>query len=69
MDQESLAKIQQIVGAATEALRTDIAEIKRHTDDATEALRADIADAKRYTSFIFTQPLTSANTTDSLFVP
>lgn len=25
MDQESLAQIQQIVGAATEALRTDIA--------------------------------------------
>lgn len=31
MDQESLAYIQQIVGAATEALRTEIIEVKRHT--------------------------------------
>lgn len=46
MDRESLAQIQQIVGAATEVLRTDIAGVKRHTDVVTEALRADIADAK-----------------------
>lgn len=52
MDQESLAQIQQIVGAATEALRTDIAGVKRHTDIATEALRADIADAKRHTGVL-----------------
>ena len=39
MDQELLAKIQQIVGAATEALRTDIVGVKRHTDVVTEALR------------------------------
>lgn len=48
MDQESLAQIQQIVGAATEALRTDIAGVKRHTDVATEALRVDIGEAKRH---------------------
>ena len=52
MDQESLAQIQQIVGAATEALRTDIAGVKRHTDVVTEALRADIADAKRHTGVL-----------------
>ncbi len=52
MDQESLAQIQQIVGAATEALRTDIAGVKRHTDVATEALRADIADAKHHTDVL-----------------
>ncbi|MBH0180211.1 MAG: hypothetical protein HP490_00655 [Nitrospira sp.] len=52
MDQESLAQIQQIVGAATEALRTDIAGVKRHTDVVTETLRADIADAKRHTGVL-----------------
>lgn len=52
MDQESLAQIQQIVGAATEALWTDIAGVKRHTDVVTEALRADIADAKRHTGVV-----------------
>lgn len=52
MDQESLAQIQQIVGAATEALRTDIVGVKRHTDVVTEALRADIADAKRHTGVL-----------------
>ena len=39
MDQESLAQIQQIVGAATEALRADL----------TGTLRTEIADAKRHT--------------------
>jgi hypothetical protein len=52
VDQESLAQIQQIVGAATEALRTDIAGVKRHTDVVAEALRADIADAKRHTGVL-----------------
>ena len=47
MDQESLTQIQQIVGAATEALRadltgtlrTEIADTKRHTGVLTEGLR------------------------------
>jgi hypothetical protein len=52
MDQESLAQIQQIVDAATEALRTDIAGVKRHTEVVTESLRADIADAKRHTGVL-----------------
>lgn len=42
MDQESLAQIQQIVGAATEALRADL----------TGTLRAEIADAKRHTGVL-----------------
>ena len=42
MDQESLAQIQQIVGAATEALRTDIVEAKRHTGVLTEGLRHEL---------------------------
>lgn len=42
MDQESLAQIQQIVGAATEALRADI----------TGALRTEIADTKRHTGVL-----------------
>jgi hypothetical protein len=52
MDQESLAQIQQIVGAATEALRAEITDVKRHTDVATEALRVEIADAKRHTGVL-----------------
>ncbi len=39
MDQESPAQIQQIVGAATEALRADL----------TGALRTEIADTKQHT--------------------
>lgn len=50
MDQESLAQIQQIVGAATEALRadltgtlrTEIADTKRHTGVLTEGLRHEL---------------------------
>ena len=42
MDQESLAQIQQIVGAAAEALRTDIADAKRHTGVLTEGLRHEL---------------------------
>ncbi len=50
MDQESLAQIQQIVGAATEALRadltgtlrTEIADSKRHTGVLTEGLRHEL---------------------------
>lgn len=48
MDQESLAQIQQIVGAATETLRTEIVQVRRHTETITEALRADIAEVRRY---------------------
>ena len=39
MDQESLAQIQQIVGAATETLRVEIADSKRHICILTEELR------------------------------
>lgn len=39
MDQELLTKIQQIVGAATESLRAEIADSKRHTGVPSEALR------------------------------
>lgn len=39
MDQESLAQIQQIVGAATESLRADIAEAKRDKGVVSEGLR------------------------------
>jgi len=42
MDQESLAQIQQIVGAATEALRSDIADSKRQTGVLTEGLRHEL---------------------------
>lgn len=42
MDQESLAQIQQIVGAATETLRTEIADAKRHTGVLTEGLRHEL---------------------------
>lgn len=42
MDQESLAQIQQIVGAATEALRADLTGI----------LRSEIADTKRHTGVL-----------------
>ena len=42
MDQESLAQIQQIVGAATEVLRTEIADSKRHTGVLTEGLRHEL---------------------------
>ena len=42
MDQESLSQIQQIVNAATEALRTDIVEAKRHTGVLTEGLRHEL---------------------------
>lgn len=50
MDQESLSQIQQIVGAATEALRTDltgiirteIVDAKRHTGVLTEGLRHEV---------------------------
>lgn len=39
MDQESLAQLQQIIGASTEALRTEIVDAKRHTGVLTEGLR------------------------------
>ena len=42
MDQESLAQIQQILGAATEALRTEIVDAKRHTGVLTEGLRHEL---------------------------
>jgi hypothetical protein len=42
MDQESLAQIQQIVGAATDALRTEIIDAKRHSGVITEGLRHEI---------------------------
>ncbi len=42
MDQESLAQTQQIVGAATEALRTEIVDAKRHTGVLTEGLRREL---------------------------
>ena len=50
MDQESLTQIQQIVGAATGALRadltgtlrTEIADTKRHTGVLTEGLRHEL---------------------------
>ena len=42
MDQESLAQIQQIIGASTEALRTEIVDAKRHTGVLTEGLRAEL---------------------------
>lgn len=42
MDQESLEQIQQIVGAATELLRADIADAKGHTGVLTEGLRQEL---------------------------
>lgn len=42
MDQESLAQIQEIVGAATESLRADIADARRHTGVLTEGLRHEL---------------------------
>ncbi|MDP1769308.1 MAG: hypothetical protein Q8L74_10965 [Nitrospirota bacterium] len=39
MDQESLAQIQQIVGAATESIWTEIVDAKRHTGVLTEGSR------------------------------
>ncbi len=42
MDQEFLAQIQQIVGAATEALRIEIVEAKRHSGVLTEGLRHEL---------------------------
>jgi hypothetical protein len=42
MDQESLAQIQQIVGAATESLRAEITDSKRHTGVLTEGLRHEL---------------------------
>ena len=42
MDQESLAQIQQIVGAATETLRVEITDAKRHTGVLTEELRHEL---------------------------
>lgn len=42
MDQESLAKIQQIVNAATETLRVEIVDAKRHTGVLTEGLRHEL---------------------------
>ena len=42
MDQESLVQIQQIVGAAAESLRADIADAKRHTGVLTEGLRHEL---------------------------
>ena len=42
MDQKSLVQIQQIVGAATESFRADIAEAGRHTGVLTEELRHEL---------------------------
>jgi hypothetical protein len=42
MDKESLAQIQQIVGAATETLRVEIADVKRHTGVLTEGLSHEL---------------------------
>ena len=42
MDKESLAQIQQIVSAATETLRVEIADAKRHTGLLTEGLRREL---------------------------
>jgi len=42
VDQESLAQIQQIIGASTEALRTEIVDAKRHTGVLTEELRREL---------------------------
>jgi len=42
VDQDSLAQIQQIVGAAAETLRGEIVEAKRHTGVLTEGLRHEL---------------------------
>lgn len=60
MDQESLAQIQQIIGAATEAIRVEITDVKRHTDVATEALQEEIVEAKRHTG-VLTEGLSPDN--------
>lgn len=52
MNQELLTQIEQIVGVATEALRTDIGEVRRHTAAAAEVLRGDIAEVKRHTGVL-----------------
>ncbi len=39
MNQESLAKVQQIVGAATETLRTEIVAVKRRTAVLTDGVQ------------------------------
>lgn len=42
MDNESLAQIQHIVGAATETIRTEIVYAKWHIDVLTEGLRHEL---------------------------
>lgn len=42
MDQDSLAKIQQIVNAATKTLRIEIVDAKRHAGVLTEGLRHEL---------------------------
>ena len=42
MDQESLIQIREIIGAATESLRADIADAKRHTGVLTDGLRHEL---------------------------
>jgi len=59
MDQESLIQIQRIIGAATESLRTDIAEAQRNTGALREelqlvadSLRTDIMESRRQTGIL-----------------
>jgi hypothetical protein len=47
VDQDSLAKIQQIVNAATEILRIEIVDAKRHTGILTEGLRHELQVGKK----------------------
>ena len=42
MDQESLAQIQQLITAATDTLRVDIADSKRHAGVLAEGLRHEL---------------------------
>lgn len=42
MDQESLAQIQQLIAAATDSLRGDIADSKRHAGVLAEGLRHEL---------------------------
>jgi hypothetical protein len=42
MDQESLAQIREIVSAATESVRTEIADSRRHIGVLTEELRHEL---------------------------
>lgn len=42
MDQESLVQIQQIIGTATEFLRTEVVDAKRHTGVLTEGFRHEL---------------------------